>query len=280
MLKSDHSSRKGIQKFKLPCAYPTKEWLYIKSYLSDSQFNVLLGTIQHYKDAVIKFGSVNEMRSEYEFGHQASTHNVPNFIKYLCFFTCNDSVNEIKRRNFDVEHFICQSEGDHLGIIAMPYYPFGSIEDYKWTRANIDVLRNVLKQVVYAIVYAHDTFGFIHGDLHLGNVLVRHSKKKQNRYGDLTLPVKGIYPILMDFGKSKINHKDYTNVYTNIRRFLTLISDMKRSDIVIHCDTTSLFNLERDNEPTTKHTYAYLESLIDTIVVRYAKSELPKHIFP
>ena len=276
MLKSDHSSRQGIQKFKVPCGYPTDEWLYIKSYLSDPQFNVLLGQMKHYKDVVVKFGSVSEMKTEYDIGQTAFVHKVPNFIKYLCWFTCEDSVHELKRRDFSIDHHICKSKGKSLGILVMPYYPLGSIEDYRWTRGNIETLKNVLLQVVYAILYAHESFGFVHGDLHLGNVLIRTSKKKQTTYGDHTVPVNGLYPIVMDFGKSNVQPGNYTNVYRDLRRFLTLISDMKRSDIVIHCDVTSLFALEKDNVPITETLYQHIQTLIESIRIQYAKSELPK----
>jgi RIO-like serine/threonine protein kinase len=55
----------------------------------------------------------------------------------------------------------------------MNYYKYGSICDYKWNVNNFDILQNVVRQAVYASLYAFTEINFIHGDFHPFNVLLK-----------------------------------------------------------------------------------------------------------
>jgi hypothetical protein len=45
----------------------------------------------------------------------------------------------------------------------MKEYNLGSVENYDWNEKNFDLLKNVIKQVIFAILLAFEKKGFIHG---------------------------------------------------------------------------------------------------------------------
>ena len=58
--------------------------------------------------------------------------------------------------------------------------------------------KNVLKQLCFSLCIAYEQTGFVHMDLHAGNVLMRPSKKREIDYGYMSLPLQGKYALIMD----------------------------------------------------------------------------------
>ncbi len=172
-------------KCKLPCqdalneSHTTEEWLTIEGLLAGNEFNVLKASFKNLKDVVVKFGRTELMLNEYNICHLAHEHKIPNFIKYLCIFSCNDDETKIKRQDFATRKYICNGPGETLGMIIMPFYSMGSLEKYRWNKNNFQVLQNVLQQICWSLLYAYEQFGFVHGDMHVGNVLLRSTKKQE-----------------------------------------------------------------------------------------------------
>lgn len=279
MKKTNYARRGGTFKFRLPCdenIKTDKDWLTVQRYLTDTSFNILLGTVKNYKQVVIKFGDVAEMQNEYNMSLTANQHHVPNFVKFLCSFSCTDDISKIKTRNFNTHNSLCMDEGHPLGVIVMPYFSLGSLESYKWTRSNFHVLKNVVKQTVFALLYAYQKFNFIHRDMHTGNVLLRASKKKDIQYGDHHVPVEGIYAIIMDFGRSRLEPNAEYLVYQDIQRFISLVLVMDQSDLQLQADLSILKQYRESNQPITPDVYTSLSNIIDRIGIQYAKSERPK----
>lgn len=276
-------SQGGTLKFRLPCAERLQQdgtaWLGVKGYLTDKNFQVLLASLHNYKDVVVKFGKVDEMQKEYDLGHQAYRHQVPNFMRFLCSFSCNDSVRDIENRDFSVHNFVCKGLGDQLGILVMPYYPLGSLDKYAWSRGNLHVLKNVLHQVVFAMLYAYERFSFVHGDMHVGNVLLRASKKKQIAYGSRTLLCLGLYAMVMDVGRSYQKPGSPQDVYRNIDRFLSLILNMDGSDLALEIDRRALTQYISKDVCIGDEVYESLHHMMDGITIRYVVSERPKIAF-
>lgn len=265
-------------KFSLQCDAMKHDetWLQIKDFLSSRDFNILLGSLQNAKTVVVKFGFTEEIEKEYDIAKLAFTHKVPNFIKFFCMFPCNDTVDSIKQRNFLVNTQICNGRPDQqLGMIMMPYYPLGNLEKYRWNRGNFYILKNVLHQTVFALLYAYEQFQMVHGDMHVGNVLLRASKKKQVIYGTRSLPVCGLYPLVMDFGRSFVATNAYSHVYKNIDRLLVLIQGMENSDLALECERRPLVDLIVSNTPIDDSVYKTLYGVIENIQIRYVASELP-----
>lgn len=277
------SKRGGTIKFQLACdekRREDKDWLVVKDYLGSRKYNVLIGKIKQYKDAIIKFDTVADMEHEYHIANQIFNMNVPNFIKFLCVFTCNDTIENIRERNFFIDAVVCNGSPEkQLGMIVMPYYSFGNLNEYRWNRSNFDVFKNVLKQIVSALLFAFETCHFVHGDMHAGNVLLRHSKKTELKYGTIHLPIMGIYPMIMDFGKSYMDPNAVAEVYRNIERILYISGGLDNSDLALSIDLRPLETLRRNHEPISQKVYDILYKIIDTIEIRYVHSEMPPNPF-
>lgn len=278
--KTRYSRIGGSKKFVLACDQQMKDdtWLFIKGYLGSDRYNVLLGMIKGYKQIIIKFGSVAEMQREYQHAKTLFDQKIPNFIKFLCYFACNDTIQSIKDRDFTRYNYICRGmdASQQIGVIAMPYYPLGNLGEYRWDRRNFHVLKNVYKQVVTALLYAYEQCGFVHGDMHSGNVILRASKKKTIEYGARQLSIDGLYAMVMDFGASHIAKNAYTNVYENIDRILRLADSLENSDIVITVNMQPFIPYLKSNRPIDENLYKILYDIIDNFQIAYVRSELPK----
>jgi serine/threonine protein kinase len=259
---------------------PTKEWLLVERYLSSKQYNVLLGSLRNiqYKNVIIKFGEVADMNKEYTLSKLAYEHNVPNFIKFICAFTCEDDIENIKTRDFTIHNYICKNKGDSLGVIIMPYYHFGSLNNYRWTKDNFHILKSTLRQVVYSILFAFEKFGFVHGDLHLDNIILRNTNKKTIEYESRSLHTNGLYALIMDFGLSSSNVQNTRQIYLDLKRVFSLVYSMNNSDIILDCNSALLLSLSGDCTMISQSVYDALDNIIDNITIIYAKSEKPPEI--
>lgn len=278
MIKLDRSSitktNKTSDKFRLVCAPgvtgTTEDWLIVKNYLREKEFNVLLGQLNNYKHIVVKFGEPKNMLKEYNVGILAHQNKVPNFMKYLCNFTCNDNVSNIQKQDFQIRPYLCDGHGDALGIIVMPFYELGNLLSFCWTRENFDVLKNVLKQVVHSTLYAYEKFDFYHTDLHLENILIRKTKKKYIEYGSYCLETMGLYAIIMDFERSEMKPDQVREVYRSLERVFALVEHMDGSKIAIDVpDRNKIKELGTNKTPITSEVYRQILDVIDTIYVRY-----------
>lgn len=250
------------------------KWLDVKGYLTNKNFNILLASLKNHKEVIIKFGHLKKIQKEYEFGKLAYENGIPNFIKFICTFSCNDSISDIQSRNFRIHNFICKGEGDQLGMIIMPYVPLGNLDGYVWNINNLHVLKNVLCQIVFSLLYAYEKFQFVHGDLHPANILLRRSKKKQMVYGDTSLDILGLYPIVMDFERSYQAENKFSDVYRTIDRFLYNTLNMKKSDLALEYNTDELTRLIRENTPVTGMIYNQIRKIIEEVKIRYILSEI------
>lgn len=263
-------------KFRLPCEDNSSDWLTIKRYLGEKQFNVLLGSLQNYKEVVIKFGREEEINQEYQHSLIAYENKVPNFIGFLCRFSCEDNIESIKTRHFEIEPFICKNPGSTIGVIVMPYYPLGNLQQYPWNRSNFSILKNILLQIGFALLTAYERFQFIHNDLHVGNILLRKSKKTQLQYEhNQTIHIMGIYPMVMDFGRSYQAKDADFKVYSDINRLLTVTKYMDASDLVLDYNDSELQKWSIENRKITASVYEDYRRVIDNIKIHYCKSERP-----
>ena len=132
-------------------------------------------------DVVLKFGMLESITKEYNISNELL--EMPNFIKYFCMIGCNDDIKNITfNKDAISEYKMCQYGNDYVGILVMKHYNLGSIENYGWNENNFNLLKNVIKQVIFSILLAYNKKGFIHGDLHSGNVLLKPKKKSEINY--------------------------------------------------------------------------------------------------
>ena len=110
------------------------------------------------------------------------------------------------------------------GILVMKYYNSGCVEKYEWNENNFHILKNIIKQTLYAIIYAFETKGFVHGDLHSGNVLLIPTINKKIFYENKMIEPDLLEAVIMDFSKSKINQiNKYNDLVKNINKYVSCI---------------------------------------------------------
>lgn len=196
----------------------TKDWLeLIRKFAHDSSsMKVNGGLFYKKKELVAKIGC---LETEYAVSEKLDTLKLPTIISYSCIFK-----DDCSTMNPLSPLYPLTADKD-LSIILMPYINGGRIEDFKWTRANFDVMKNVIKHVCLSLFYAKTTLGFVHRDLHLGNVLMKDCELGAVSYGNFgELDVLGYIPIIMDFDRSIFVEADKL-AYEDIFKFISLMSN-------------------------------------------------------
>lgn len=164
--------------------------------------------IQH--EAFIGLAGTNALRRE-----------IPNFAYVYGIFNC--ALDKYKIDDVESADLICNSDLPYYTIL---YEEITDAESFKSFMQRIIKTKNyekILTKIIYIIVlalaHAHAKCGFIHGDLHLENVLIKTLNKPMTvKY---TLPAFGdvhitsIYvPIFIDYEYSQIIYDN--NVITNL----------------------------------------------------------------
>jgi hypothetical protein len=175
---------------------------------------------------------------------------------------------------------VCNPNGSNVfGYIVMPYYSLGDLHKQLWKRETLNQLKNILAQTSYAVLYAFETCGFVHNDLHLYNILIRKTKKKQLHYGDIGLDIDTYYAIIMDFEKSTLHQGNPRDAYYTIRDMINRVTSLENSDMALQADVSLLNRWMSDNTPITKETYSKIKGLIDHITILYERSKIPQNPF-
>jgi predicted unusual protein kinase regulating ubiquinone biosynthesis (AarF/ABC1/UbiB family) len=105
----------------------------------------------------------------------------------------------------------------------MEYYEIGSILNYKPDR--IEEIISILNQVICSMVLAFEKFGFIHGDLHPGNVLIKKTERDKIKYKynnmESEIKMNGIQILIFDFDRSNFS-ADFGMLLNEILTFINL----------------------------------------------------------
>jgi len=125
-----------------------------------------------------------------------------NFAKYFRFFSC---------KNNNTPNY----------VLFMEYYNFGSILNY--IPKSLNEIISILNQVIASATLAFEHFGFIHGDLHPGNILLKKTKKDLIKYKftdkELEIKTNGIQIVINDFDKSNFNG-NFAMFFLNLSLFI------------------------------------------------------------
>ena len=137
---------------------------------------------------VVKIGKSNELvRQEYNISKKLIDADVNGFIHIDCLFSCKNNLEKYKiGQQIDEDSFqVCDSNGNYnVDVLVMPFIGKGiTLNNYL-----VDAIKykKILKQVVENLFSAFVKTGFVHGDLHFGNILIDDNGE----------------PIIMDFDTS------------------------------------------------------------------------------
>jgi hypothetical protein len=240
--KNTYSSQKEIPKYylnycqdKINKTNPnTNGWINIVKTLQlplkvYDKSRILQAKLEYHKDIVVKIGDDESIRKEYEYSKKL--YKIKGFVKFICYFECNDNFLEYpsEKRNY-----LCNGEGNQMKIIVMPYFELGSIGFYSWTPDNMHILRSCIKHALLTYISAF-TYGYLHGDFHPGNVLMKKTKQRSIDYlfdgvGEVkNIETNGIRTWIMDFELTreidKSNIMDNIYFYYDIQKFFTLLQE-------------------------------------------------------
>lgn len=261
--------RASAFKFKLPCQSIVDKEIREKL----SAYHPVLS--KHNKDVVVKYGVESKIQIDYDASEKLASFQIPNTLKYYCLFECKERFETIGRKKY-----VCELDGDTMvKYIVMPYYPEGDVNYYPWYRSTLPILKNILTQACFTVLYAFEQCRFLHNDLHLSNILIRKTKKKEIQYGNIPLPLNGYYALVMDFEKSTFDKGEYRDVYRTIHGILTRVTQLERSDTMLSVKIDRLNTWMSENAPITNTTYTMVKSIIDQIGIVYEKSKLPPNPF-
>jgi len=270
LLKTEYSEKKGIgklDKILLKCNesnyYKLKEFLYISQ---NEQALILNALYKCEINVVLKFGILESIEKEYKISQELL--ELPNFIRYFCIIRCNDDIkNIINNKNTILNYKMCHYGENEVGILVMKEYNLGSIENYDWNENNFNLLKNVMKQVIFSILYAYNTKGFIHGDLHSGNILLKSKKKCEIIYENKKLVLDDLEVVIMDFEKSKLNSNNKINeLMKNIVKFINSIIDSNKIKINIDYDRNKLIKLKSIFLSNVNY-FDEIENIIDNMII-------------
>lgn len=230
----------------------TNGWLHIiktlKLPLQDyDKSRILLGILEKNKDIVVKIGDDENILKEYEMSKKL--YKLKGFVKFICYLECND--NFLNYPN-EKRNYLCNGNGSQMKIIIMPYFEMGCIGFYSWTNNNINLLRTCIKHAFLSYITAF-TNGYLHGDFHLGNVLLKKTKQLSIDYlfegiGEITnIETNGIRTWIMDFENTrpitKENKKDTMDFYFDIQKFFILLQDHRFINNIDKTTTLSLMQI-------------------------------------
>ena len=140
------------------------------------------------KPIVVKIGRENQtIEKEYDYGKQLKHAEIPGFIRYICLFSSLDAPK----------------------TLLMPYISEGSLRTFHWTAEKFPILESAILQAIMSSMIAYIKCGFIHGDFHLDNILLKKTKKREIVYSldtleSIVIPTNGYKIVILDFDSSWI----------------------------------------------------------------------------
>jgi len=199
-------------------------WLQIHKILQNipgKSIATILGKIES-KEIVIKAQLNINAQSEYSI--QQQLQNIPGFINYICLFQCAGDREYIERfAYYGDETRMCKMKGTDIGIIIMPYYKNGSLEEFLKNYKGIDknsLIKQLLISIIKNLFVAYKQVGFTHGDLYPKNIVLNDT----------------FDPIIIDFEKSTFNNQNKAYIFWH--DIDDLLIDTSR--YVYSCDVTEL----------------------------------------
>ena len=228
--KKRHSNRGGGTKYFIDCSLYSRQPEKIKTEILlrnvENQNVAIIKAIasddtikKKNKQIVIKISQHNGLSlKEYLIGELLYNHHLSGFIQYICIFQCYDDTAKKAPKITQIQPSkpynipTCDAEPTNQNlkdVLVMPYITEGSLENYHWTNSNIAIYKNLIIHIFLSLATAYYHVKFIHGDLHLGNILIKKTKRTtisyqlSNEEDTIIVPTMGYKIVIMDFEKSR-----------------------------------------------------------------------------
>lgn len=250
----------------------TKDWLELVSLFNHNSSDMVVykALLDKHKYIVAKIGKF-KLTPEYNIAKKLEVLKLPTFIHMSCIFSCLDDFSKLKKS----AKTVCSKEGKPVSVILMPFLGEGRIDEWSWKRSNFDLMKNVIKHIFLTAFYAKSTLGFIHRDLHLGNILLKKTQRKEISYGEYgTLEAHCVIPVIMDFDKSAFVENYDALLYKDLSHFIGLMGN--------YCNVKFNTNIIQDYldktliaAPVSPAIYRTLSKHIDNLEIRKVDSEMP-----
>ena len=270
LLEKRNKHRGGSTKYYIDCAN-ISEALHITSLIRNKHdISILQAIISKYapiqkrnRHIVIKIGPIERsIKKEYEIGK--ALQEIPGFIKYICLFQCFDdtiNTNGIPRKICNAN----QDEKNNKYVLIMPYIANSSIRDHKWNINDIEILKSLLTQTILTTLMAFQKLGFLHGDLHLDNILFKPTKQKIIYYGTIPIKTYGYKIVIMDFEASFINISQEKHIEYYWDNLLNMFSRCPYEIKPVSCNNISTIIQFCDNAKHTKASPTIIPKLLDLV---------------
>ncbi len=186
--------------------YSNRAWIRLERILQSSQgIAVIKGILDQGRDIVLKVNSISQTIKEYNIARRLK--DTPGFIHYLCYFVCNELMENLIQNDNLRRDYICESRGESMGILLMMYYRLESLNK----NSKLYNEKSIRLQILLSMFCAYENHGIILQDNHLGNILLKRSSRKHSTYNlynkVIKIKLNGIEIRICDFEKSIVIHE-------------------------------------------------------------------------
>jgi thiamine kinase-like enzyme len=163
---------------------------------------------------VVKIGKTNELiKQEYDVAKQLETADIDGFIRIQCLFSCGHDLSKYNNEIEPTTFKICETtKTSNIDVLIMPYIvsPNGNattLHNYLETGGDTIKYKTIIRDVIANLCKAFLKTGFVHKDLHFGNVLIDTTGE----------------PIIIDFDTSEFVNPAVSHAYfwSDIHRFFS-----------------------------------------------------------
>lgn len=196
---------------------------------------------------IVKIGDSQDIDNEYAAAQHVK--RLKGFVKFYCFFTCNDDFREFFKGKRTT---ICKGSGTSMKVILMPYFPMGTLAapSIPWTLETTPILQSSLYVACLCYIDAYRQKRFIHNDFHAANILLKATTQPSMTFSDdISIRLNGVRPWISDFEKSTIgtgtqmdyeNFKyDMTKLFYMLPTFLPQIDRSRILNVVVFFQTVA-----------------------------------------
>jgi hypothetical protein len=206
---------------------PTNEWLKpIEPLITElSDANIILARLIDMEKVLVRLtnNSSNKLKII-----SSNLSTIPNFPSIYCVIICNEK-SEILDAMYNINGTpakgFCngKSTDGKITLEIMKYYKKNHINKFYEKKIDIKYVKSFLDQALSAQLLAFEKFGFLHNDIHRGNIIINKEDYEYNyNFKSMSAIVnfyknitgKNNYKVyLIDFGKSEFMLPEYRSQY-------------------------------------------------------------------